>query len=566
MRFLNLVFVLLFQMSVTAEEQTHLSGHKWHISRLEFCSGGLHLASASWDKTVRIWDLSTLESAFVLRHHRNPVTCLSWQPRHGAVGSLGLLASGSADCTVALWNGETGELLQSFSHHKGWVLGTSFSSDGSLLASASWDKNVCLVDARTGQLVQRFIGHNTGVWTCSFQTGGNATNLLCSGADDGSLKIWDTRTANSVMSLVGAHDDSVKSCAWSPDDGYIASGAADNKIALWEPRSGTLLIKIRGHEDAVNEVKFYPIVSSKSVPVIFSVGDDTCRVWHPLRKHSKQLHTIKQHKLGSEVEALALSPDGTLLATGARDRDIILSSLDVSLTEVDALPIEDQNEAAIDYGATLWRKYTKKVMQKTITRTPSLGDDQDTAQSNPKDTASLVGHAVHRAENKTKEKDILRVAPVSSADVNGNRQSDVILKEQRARLRKSSRTDAGVPNGLDSDALSQGILKDQRAQLHKSYPNGMYITANSYEGNEYEQGHQHLRPADGQLYDSHTSGHNIMDINGNHSWVVVANGEIHLKKNGYQSHGESSSATSSNYYADKDDVVKDMYHYEDARL
>lgn len=224
-------FVRVCSMSVSAEKQTHLSGHKWHISRLEFSPGGLHLASASWDKTVRIWDLSTLESAFVLRHHRNPVTSLSWQPGAMAAGCLGMLASGSADSTVALWSGETGKLLQSFSHHKGWVLGTSFSSCGGILASAGWDKTVCLSDARTGQLMHRLAGHSTGVWTCAFQTGGSSsTNLLCSGADDGSLKIWDSRTANAVMSLVGAHDDSVKSCAWSPDGGYIASGAADNKV------------------------------------------------------------------------------------------------------------------------------------------------------------------------------------------------------------------------------------------------------------------------------------------------------------------------------------------------
>lgn len=217
-------------MSVSAEKQTNLSGHKWHVCQLEFSPSGLHLASASWDKTVRIWDLSTLESMFVLRHHRNPVTCLSWQPRGAAEGHLGRLASGSADGTVALWSGETAKLLQSISHHKGWVLGTSFSSGGDLLASAGWDKTVCLSDVRTGRLIHRLVGHTTGVWNCAFQTSGISTNLLCSGADDGSLKIWDTRMANSVMSLVGAHDDSVKSCAWSPDGGYIASGAADNKV------------------------------------------------------------------------------------------------------------------------------------------------------------------------------------------------------------------------------------------------------------------------------------------------------------------------------------------------
>lgn len=214
---------------MSAEKQTHLSGHKWHISELEFSPGGLHLASSSWDKTLRIWDLSTLESVFVLRHHRSPVTCLSWQPGAGTAGCLGVLASGSADSTVALWSGETGKLLQSLSPHKGWVLGTSFSSDGTLLASAAWDKTVCLSDARTGQMLQKLTGHSTGVWTCAFQTSIGA-GLLCSGADDGSLKIWDTRTASSVMSLVGGHEDSVKCCAWSPDGSYIASGATDSKV------------------------------------------------------------------------------------------------------------------------------------------------------------------------------------------------------------------------------------------------------------------------------------------------------------------------------------------------
>ena len=68
------------------------------------------------------------------------------------------------------------------------------------------------------------------------------------------------------------------------------------------------------------------------------------------------------------MEALAISPDGTLLATGARDKEIILSSLEVSLTEIDALPVEDENDAAINHGTTLWRKYTRKVLERVISK------------------------------------------------------------------------------------------------------------------------------------------------------------------------------------------------------
>lgn len=538
---------------MSAEKQTHLSGHKWHISELEFSPDGLHLASSSWDKTLRIWDLSTLESVFVLRHHRSPVTCLSWQPGVGTAGCLGVLASGSADSTVALWSGETGKLLQALSPHKGWVLGTSFSSDGTLLASAAWDKTVCLSDARTGQMLQKLTGHSTGVWTCAFQTSIGA-GLLCSGADDGSLKIWDTRTASSVMSLVGGHEDSVKCCAWSPDGSYIASGATDSKISLWEPRSGTLLIKIRGHEDAVNKLQFYPVISSKSVPLIFSVGDNSCRAWHPLRKRGKQLQMIKQHRVGSEVEALSLSPDGTLLATGARDKDIILSSLDVSLTEVDALPIEDQNEAAINYGATLWKKYTRKVMQRILCE-PGVGTDEndDFSQSsnNPNNTASLVGRAVNRTESKAKENSVEK-AVIHVNEVDKDAQSDGVLREQRARLRKSSRPETLLTNGP--------------------------VNNSTHEIDEVRQQLRHVK-LDNPMQNGVTNGHQYADTNGQFSHFnsfdkgqtgIDENGESSPKRNGYHSHGDSSSAGSSSYYGDIEDVAKDMYDLanggEDARL
>lgn len=216
-------------MSITTREQTKLSGHRWLISCLEFSPGGLHLASGGWDKVVRIWDLTSLESTFTLSH-TTPVTSVAWCPGGTSDTHLGLLASGTTDGIVSLWNGTSGGLVRKLSDgHKTWVLGTSFSSDGSVLATSSWDKSVRLWNIPTGDLLANLVGHTSGVWTCAFHPEKSST-LLCSGAADGSLKLWDMRTRGAVLSLVGGHDDSVKCCGWSPDGGYIASGSADNKV------------------------------------------------------------------------------------------------------------------------------------------------------------------------------------------------------------------------------------------------------------------------------------------------------------------------------------------------
>lgn len=136
-------------MPVLTEELAHLrrddkgnSGHRWQVSCLEYSPNGAMLASGSWDKEIRVWDLSTLETSLVLKGvHEVPVTSVSW---HKSTGSL--LCAGSADCTASLWNTRDGRHLASLQGHSGWVLDVCFSSSSQLLATASWDKTIKLWD------------------------------------------------------------------------------------------------------------------------------------------------------------------------------------------------------------------------------------------------------------------------------------------------------------------------------------------------------------------------------------------------------------------------------------
>ena len=95
---------------LSIEEQIKLSGHEWNISCLEFSQNGLFLASGSWDKTLNIWDLRTLDSPKILdgdgKGHKAPVTCLSWLPHIEF-----LLCSGSADRSLLIWNTDTGDIM-----------------------------------------------------------------------------------------------------------------------------------------------------------------------------------------------------------------------------------------------------------------------------------------------------------------------------------------------------------------------------------------------------------------------------------------------------------------------
>lgn len=213
-------------MSASVQKQTILPAHKWQVSCLEFSNDGFFLASGGWDKMVLLWDLRTLEPSQRIGYHKQPVTSLSFQ-----LTSPGFLATGSADQTVAIWNPINGALQRTLQHHSNWVLSTSFSPNGRQIASASWDKTISVSDVETGKLLSSLTGHTTGVWTCAFNPDDStSTDTICSGAEDGSLKLWDLRKNAVVMSLVGGHEDRVKCCTWSPSAQYVASSSADGKV------------------------------------------------------------------------------------------------------------------------------------------------------------------------------------------------------------------------------------------------------------------------------------------------------------------------------------------------
>ena len=215
-------------------------GHTAGIERMAISPDGQQLVSggAYPDNTARLWNRETGESR-VLRGHQNRIHAVAFSHDGGRV------ATGSADQTVRLWDGITGQLIAVLRGHTNHIGHVVFNSAGSRLLTAANDGTLRLWDTAGGKLVAVLLGHNarpqqdisdagragiTGVWYSA-----NGSRIVSAGAD-GTLRIWDADLAES--NVLRGHTSYVYDAAFSPDGRHVASGAWDNTMRIWQATSG----------------------------------------------------------------------------------------------------------------------------------------------------------------------------------------------------------------------------------------------------------------------------------------------------------------------------------------
>jgi len=296
---------LLSTVSNVAAPNT-LGGHADEVTGVSFSPNGKLLATGSRDKTVKLWDTTTGKEIKTLTGHKNWVNAVSFSPN----GKL--LATGSADNTVKLWDTTTGKEIKTLTGHTDRVWGVSFSPNGKLLATGSQDHTVKLWDITTGKQIKTLTGHTNWVWGVSFSPDGK---LLASGSDDKTVKLWDTSTGKVIKTLTG-HTDRVWGVSFSPDGKLLASGSLDNTVKLWDTTTGKQIKTLTGHTKGVYPVSFSP--NGKLLAT--GSADNTVKLWDTTT--GKQIKTLTGHT--SWVYAVSFSPNGKLLATGSADRTVKL--------------------------------------------------------------------------------------------------------------------------------------------------------------------------------------------------------------------------------------------------
>ncbi|MEH2274989.1 MAG: ribosome assembly protein 4, partial [Nostoc sp.] len=209
---------------------------------------GQRLASASYDKTIKLWDVATGKAVQTLTGHSSAVTSVVFSPDGQR------LASASYDNTIKLWDVATGKAVQTLTEHSRTVISVVFSPDGQRLASASYDKTIKLWDVATGKAVQTLTGHSSAVTSVVFSPDGQR---LASASYDNTIKLWDVATGKAVQTLT-EHSRTVISVVFSPDGQRLASASDDKTIKLWDVATGKAVQTLTGHSSGVYSVVFSP--------------------------------------------------------------------------------------------------------------------------------------------------------------------------------------------------------------------------------------------------------------------------------------------------------------------
>jgi WD40 repeat protein/serine/threonine protein kinase len=162
-----------------------------------------------------------------------------------------LIASGSDDNTVKLWDIETGEVVLNLEGHTARVNDVAFLPSGLQLVSVSDDQTAILWDVETGEVVRVYEGHTDDVLTVA--TDGQ---VIVTGSRDETIIVWEIFTGRRIHTLEGAHSARITTVALFRN--LIVSGGADNRIVVWSRNTGELMDTLDAHQDTVVDAVFSP--------------------------------------------------------------------------------------------------------------------------------------------------------------------------------------------------------------------------------------------------------------------------------------------------------------------
>ncbi|THV84062.1 platelet-activating factor acetylhydrolase IB alpha subunit [Aureobasidium pullulans] len=237
------------------ELERTIKGHTKGVLDIDYGGprGGTLLASCSSDLTIKLWDPSDeYKNIRTLPGHDHSVSAVRFIPSGaaGAPSSGNLLASASRDKTIRIWDVTTGYCVKTIRGHADWVRDVAPSFDGRWLLSVGNDQTARLWDTQSGDAKVTFVGHEHVIECCTFAPAAayphlasmaglkkappatSSAEFVATAGRDKLIKLWDAR-GTLIKTLVG-HDNWVRALLFHPGGKYLLSCADDKTIRCWD--------------------------------------------------------------------------------------------------------------------------------------------------------------------------------------------------------------------------------------------------------------------------------------------------------------------------------------------
>jgi WD40 repeat protein len=243
-----------------------LTGHTGWVYSVAWNHDDSKIVSGSGDKTIKIWDGITGELLNTLEGHFGNVTSVSWN--HDSSKILSSCDGG----TIEIWDGITCELLLILKDGYHFFYSVLWNHDSTKIACGSVDHIVRIWDAITGVVLHRLSGHTNSTRCVSWN---HDDSKLLSGSDDKTIKIWNTSSGELLKTLEG-HSDYVTSASLNHESSRIVSGSKDKTIKIWDGMTGELLKTLEGHSSEVYSVTW----NHDSSRILSGSLDHTVKIWN----------------------------------------------------------------------------------------------------------------------------------------------------------------------------------------------------------------------------------------------------------------------------------------------
>lgn len=329
-----LTLLTFFSLNIFAQDfnSTTLEGHTESINKIIFSPNGTMLASASYDRTIRLWDVATETHRYKLTGHNSHIYAIAFSPDGNT------LASGSENGKIRLWNAVTGQYRVTLEGHRNAVYSVAYSPDGKTLASGSADHTIRLWNATTGLYKVTLEGHTDRVNTVTFSPDGQ---ILASGSTDQTVRLWDAVSGFHRQTL-SRHNRSVYDISFIEDGQTLASKSTDGIVHFYDATTTqhkeTLAVSNLGNVSITSDGTMLAGVNSNRY---ISLWDTATEI---------EVASLTGHT--STIYSLAFSPNGKILASGGQDRMIYLWDLSthvkIAPSTVEIPPVGEQFEIEIN--------------------------------------------------------------------------------------------------------------------------------------------------------------------------------------------------------------------------